>query len=180
MNAIDNHSYVADIRQLAESLREANARVLELEAKLSEYQWLEGALRQRTRELNERVKELECLYAISNILKNDSSSLSDMLQQIIDCIPKAYQAPERTFVCLILPHCMFYSFGFLRTTCCESVLVRIRNVVLGELQVFCTEALDSVNPPKFSKEEQILLQTIATWIGYAINRAILDGSFKNF
>jgi len=50
------------------SHKEAHGEVLTLQAKVAEYKWLEDAIRRRTRELSERVKELTCLYAVSSCL----------------------------------------------------------------------------------------------------------------
>ncbi|MFA5110476.1 MAG: hypothetical protein WC443_03630, partial [Desulfobaccales bacterium] len=79
---------------LAEALREAHQEIRDSQFKLAEYEWVESALRARTRELGERIKELECLYAISHCLCRSSAGLAAMLQDIVNILPRGYQNPE--------------------------------------------------------------------------------------
>ncbi len=47
--------------------------------------------------LKERVKELNCLYAVSQITKNTSQPVSVIMQEIIKVIPPGWQYPEITY-----------------------------------------------------------------------------------
>jgi hypothetical protein len=53
--------------QLIEALEEAKQQILELRAANDEYRWLEGALKKRTHELNERVLEIDTLRQVRDI-----------------------------------------------------------------------------------------------------------------
>ena len=44
--------------------------------------------------LSERVKELNCLYGISNLFENQDVSLSWIMQRAVELIPAAWQYPE--------------------------------------------------------------------------------------
>ena len=47
-------------------------------------------------QLQERIKELNCLYAISRIAANPSATRNSILQEIADTIPLGFQSPEST------------------------------------------------------------------------------------
>jgi len=70
---------------------------IEKERKLAE----EG-LRERTYELGERVKELNCLHDISALLVERSTSLGDTLERLVDLIPSGWKYPEITCARILL------------------------------------------------------------------------------
>ena len=47
-------------------------------------------------ELKERIKELDCLYGLTEIVKDKSLSKKQALQKIIELIPPAWQYPDIT------------------------------------------------------------------------------------
>ena len=47
--------------------------------------------------LAERIKELNCLYGISNLLENQDVSLPWIMQRAVELIPAAWQYPENAF-----------------------------------------------------------------------------------
>lgn len=48
---------------------------------------IENQLRQRTRELSERIKELNFLYSVTSLISQSEHSIDDILQKIVDLIP---------------------------------------------------------------------------------------------
>ncbi|UCG63551.1 MAG: LuxR family transcriptional regulator, partial [Deltaproteobacteria bacterium] len=81
---------------LLNEIAELRQRIAELEASASRMNEAEEILRKRTRDLGERVKELNCLYGISKLLEKPSISLGEILQGVVDLIPPAWQYPEIT------------------------------------------------------------------------------------
>ena len=61
---------------------------------LSDIKRNEQALKQLTHNLQERLKELNCLYGISRIRERHDYSLDEILQKIVDIIPASMQFPE--------------------------------------------------------------------------------------
>jgi hypothetical protein len=53
-------------------------------------------LQERTKELGERVKELNCLYGISALVEKPGVSLAEILQRTVELIPPGWQYPEIT------------------------------------------------------------------------------------
>ncbi len=79
--------------QLIDELAEMRRLVGEIEASKAECKRTEEALQKRTYDLAERDKELNCLYAISNLVEKPDISLGEILQGIVDLIPPACQYP---------------------------------------------------------------------------------------
>ncbi|KGE70823.1 helix-turn-helix transcriptional regulator [Spirochaeta lutea] len=55
-----------------------------------------------TEEAKERIKELNCLLDISNLLADPHLDLHSLLQQAVQRLPSAFLRPEVTLVCLVL------------------------------------------------------------------------------
>ena len=47
-------------------------------------------------ELEKKVKKLDCLYAISDLVEKPDTSLSEILQGVVHLIPPSWQYPEIT------------------------------------------------------------------------------------
>ena len=57
-------------------------------------QGTEIILQEKTRELQERVKELDCLYGISRFIEKPGISIPEILQGAADALPSAWQYPD--------------------------------------------------------------------------------------
>ena len=68
----------------------------ELEANQNLLAKQKDELRESNYSLGERVKELNCLYLMSELISNDGISLPEILQSIVELIPPAWQYPNFT------------------------------------------------------------------------------------
>lgn len=152
-------------RELVDALREAHERVLELEAQLAEYKWIAEALRRRTRDLSERVKELDCLYSISDCLRDRSRSLKEVLERIVNLVPRGYQYPDRTSACITVSGQTFRSRDFRQTAHCQSAEIHAGRRHIGAIQVTVSPPAGSGDDPIFLAEEYALLNALAVWVG---------------
>ena len=151
--------------ELLTALREAHQQVLDLQGQLSEYKWIEGALRKRTKELSERVKELDCLFSISDMLRNRKLNLEELLQNITDILPKAFQYPERTSVFLTIGNRVFRSEGFVDSPCTYATNIDVNGRCVGRVSVYIAQSNNSITQVEVLPEEKSLLHSIAIWIG---------------
>lgn len=151
--------------ELTDALREAHQEILDLRLELAEYEWVDSALRKRTRELSERVKELECLHSISHCLCRLNISLSEILQDIVNTLPKGYQNPERTWAYLEVSRKSFCSYQFQTTPDSHSAEIIIHGKRDGTLRVFVLSKPTTGDEPLILPMERALLQSVALWIG---------------
>lgn len=165
MKSKEHESRELTREELTEVLRDAHQEIVDLQFKLAEYEWVESALRERTRELSERVKELECLYAISHCLCRSSAGLAAMLQDIVNILPRGYQNPERTWAKLEISGESYCSLQFQVTADSHSVDIIIHGKRAGGLTVWVLAKPGSEDEPLILPMEEALLQTVAIWIG---------------
>ncbi len=150
---------------LAQALRETHDEVLSLQAQLEEYRWIENALRKRTYDLSERVKELDCLYAISDCLRRRRLTLAETLQAIVDVIPTGYQDPERTWAELRVRNEVYLSTGFRKTQHSHAAGIVVEGKRAGVLRVYVAPSRCSDEGSPLLPEEEALLHAIALWVG---------------
>jgi hypothetical protein len=68
-----------------------------------------------TRNLHERVKELNCPYEISRLVENVSLSTDEFLRCVINFVPAAWQFPEVTCARIKLKYKEFLTSNFKKT-----------------------------------------------------------------
>ena len=101
--------------QLVRELETLRRRISELETVETAWQDTEKRLWNRTRALHERVKELKCLYGMSNLFELKSKSLAEVLQGTADLIRHAWQYPEIACARITLDGDQFATANFRET-----------------------------------------------------------------
>jgi PAS domain S-box-containing protein len=129
---------------------------------------LERQVQVRTRSLQERMNELNCLYAISDILNKQRFSMeepAETLERIIHLLPSGWQYPEITSVRLSLPDKEIRTENFSETRWKQSSPVVLHGTRAGTLEVFYLEEKPSCDEGPFLREERRLIDSIALQLG---------------
>lgn len=130
----------------------------------------EEELLKKSHELNERVKELNCLYLISEISNRDELSIEDILKHCVTLIPPAYQYPEAACARISFEDTIFCSDSFQQTPWKQEAEIRLLGKSVGVIAVFYTTEKPQEYEGPFLKEERLLINSIATVIGSAVER----------
>lgn len=137
---------------------------------LTERKRAEKELTQLTHNLQERVKELNCLYEISRIRERHDFSLDEILQEIVDIIPASLQFPEIACAQLKFESYAHRTPDFRSTPWKLSRDILIHNEQVCTLEVFYLEEKPEWNGEPFLQEERTLIDAIAERIGNIIER----------
>ena len=137
---------------------------------ITEHQQAEKTLIMRTRALEERVKELNCFFNISNLVEKRHLSLEEILRGIVDVIPPAMLYPEITCVRLTSNGQVFQTKNFKKTMWGYSSKIVVYGKITGELEVYLTENRSAYTEGPFFHEEKRLLSAISERIGRIIER----------
>ncbi len=132
---------------------------------------IQSALEQRSAELRERVKELVCLYSVSQVATSDDLELDEKLRRIADAIPAGFQYPEVASASIQLGDRTFRSEGFRRTPWSLRSPIRNARRTVGETCVVYREERPPALRGPFLREEQDLLDEIARQIGLLLHRS---------
>jgi len=117
------------------------------------------------RALRERIKELNCLYAIAQLVEADSNSIDDVLAAVVDILPPSWQYPEITCARIIFQGKTFKSREFKVTQWRQSSQIFMYNEPVGEVTVFYLEERPPAHEGPFLFEERALLDAVAERIG---------------
>ena len=120
--------------------------------------------------LQERAKELNCLYHIEEVLRTDSGSMEDIFQRTIEAIPPGWQYPEICQVVLTHNGRAFKSAEFEPTPWMLKADITLQDSVVGALEIYYLEERPEEYAGPFLEEEIRLVNTIAELIGHFILR----------
>jgi hypothetical protein len=111
--------------------------------------------------LNERAKELKCIYNVEELLKKEDYSLETIFNRLLEIIPPAWQYATVCEVRIIYENKVYMTSDFRETEWFQKSDIVIDNNIVGEIQVYYTQFIKLVNNCQFLAEEQKLLNTIA-------------------
>ncbi|MCP3900692.1 MAG: PAS domain-containing protein, partial [Desulfobacteraceae bacterium] len=71
-------------------------RTADLTKEVAERKQAQEALKNQTHDIEKRIKELNCLYSISNLLENQDISIEELFHKAVNLMPPSWQYPEIT------------------------------------------------------------------------------------
>jgi PAS domain S-box-containing protein len=129
-------------------------------------------------QLGERVKELNCLYSIRQLVQRPGISLEEILQGTVDLIPVSWQYPEVTCARIILDDQEFRSDRFQVTPWCQAGDISVGGIPAGRVEVFYLEERPTIDEGPFLKEERDLINAIALQLGRIVDRVQAEKALR--
>ncbi len=160
---------LAKVRDVLEKQRlvlENKRLYQEAQREVAERRKTEERLRQQTHTLGERIKELKCLYGISDLVEKPGVSLEEILQETINLIPPALQYPEATCARVILKDQDYRTKNFRETPWKQTSNIFVDGKQIGTLEVDYLEEKPESDEGPFLKEEKYLIKEIAERLGH--------------
>lgn len=120
--------------------------------------------------LGERVKELQCLYGIAQLVEHHSDNIDSLIQGITNLIPPSWQFPEITCARIILRDQQFETEGFKNSRWKQSANIVVDGKRAGLVEVYYLKKMPGSDEGPFLKEERVLIDAIAERIGRIVER----------
>ncbi len=117
--------------------------------------------------LTERLKELQCLYSLSDVVEYGGRSLDDLLAPAVRLLPPALRYPDLACARIRVGDRRFQSDPFEISSCRLVEPIRVEGNVVGDLTV-CYRHAPADDDDPFPAEERNLITTIVQRIGRAI------------
>ena len=114
----------------------------------------EESLRKKTHDLDERVKELNCLYGISKIRERLDIAFGEMLQKIADLIPPSWQYPEITCARIIIEGQEYKTKNFKETVWKQARKIVVHGKRIGILEICYIEEKPESDEGPFLKRRK--------------------------
>jgi len=137
---------------------------------VTELEHVDVALRKKTNDLGIRVKELNCLYGITNLVEQKDLSLEEILQGTVNLIPCSWQYPEITCAQIIIYGREWKTKNFRKTIWKQSCDIEVHGEPSGVLEVYYLEKNPEIDEGPFLKEERNLINAIAGLTGRIVER----------
>lgn len=125
------------------------------------YQNVQAALR-------ERVKELTCLYGISQLARWSELSVKEILRRIVQLLPPGWQYPEITQGQIVLDDMTFQTDGFVKTPWIQTADIQVNDTLRGHVHVVYTEEKPVLDEGPFLNEERKLITAIARQVAIIV------------
>ncbi|OGO00341.1 MAG: helix-turn-helix transcriptional regulator [Chloroflexi bacterium RBG_13_51_52] len=120
--------------------------------------------------LRERIKELNCLYGVSQLAERNFNSLDNLLEELVNFLPHSWQYPEITYARIIFKENIYKSEGFKVTEWRQSSRIYVYSEPVGEVAIFYLEERPPADEGPFLAEERALLDALADQIGTIATR----------
>ncbi len=144
--------------------------ILSLGTDITERKKAEEELLKKNHDIGERVKELNCLYRMSELSNNPRMTMHDILQDCVDVIPPSYQYPEITCARIEFEGNIFESADFMETGWKQEQNIMSKDAVIGNVQVYYKEKMPDEKEGPFLAEERFLINSIADLLGSSAER----------
>jgi len=118
--------------------------------------------------LQERAKELNCLYKIEEVMNRPDSDIDEVCRGIIEAIPPGWQYPDICIAGVKLEEKAYYSPHFQPTPWVQSADIVLQDKKMGEINVYYTKEMPRADDGPFLKEETKLLATIVDRLSHFI------------
>ncbi|MBM4389464.1 MAG: PAS domain S-box protein, partial [Deltaproteobacteria bacterium] len=135
-------------------------------------------LQRISHDLRERVKELDCLYSISNLFEKPGVTLDEIIKGTLNILPAALQYPEVTCAQITLEKRAFKKDPFKETGWKMSSPILVDGDERGSLEVFYTDERPKSDEGPFLKEERTLIDAVAEKLGRLIWIKLAESSLK--
>lgn len=120
------------------------------------------------KELEERAKELNCLYKIEDALNHSDISLDEAFNMVVEAIPPGWQFPDITRVKLDYKGKVYTSEDFHESLMFQRSEIKVNDEVVGSISVYYIKPVRDYDEGPFLKEERKLLNTISERLGHFI------------
>jgi len=145
---------------------------------ITERKQVEKLLRKRTKDLNDRIKELNGLYNVSRLVEKDGVSLSEIFQGTVELLPPAWQLPDAmTSARIRFKDQEFRSKKFEESAHKLSVDIEVYDESEGGIDLFYKDDPSRADLT-FLPEERNLLQAVARRLGKVVERIQAERALK--
>jgi pyruvate,water dikinase len=134
----------------------------------------EGSIENILRSLQERAKELNCLYRVDEILGQGDVPAATVYRQLVEALPPGWQYPEVCRGTVTIDGETYAPADFVQTRWFQKADIAVEGEKTGEVAVYYTQKKPDEAEGPFLVEERRLIHAIAERIGFFIMRRRLQ------
>ncbi|MFH2129618.1 MAG: helix-turn-helix transcriptional regulator, partial [bacterium] len=158
------------IGQLTNQLKAARIEIVHLKREQQIKSAVEQEKSRIEHALRERIKELNCLYGVAEMLERNEDDIDAAMQGIAHLLPVSWQYPEITTGQLLLKGKSYQASNFDTSPWKQSAEIFEAEECIGTVEVYYLEEMPHMDEGPFLKEERMLINAVATRISSAVER----------
>jgi len=141
---------------------------------------LEELVKERTRDLADRINQIKCLYSVSDLLGREDISLEERFQHIAELLPAACRRPEMICARVNIAGAQFDSEEFCAgpASCGSDITVSGRKAGFIQLSYIQFSGGRAPEGELFTREERELLDAAAKRIGLTLERKYSEEALR--
>jgi pyruvate,water dikinase len=128
--------------------------------------------------LQERAKELNCLYRVGELLAQPDRPIQEVLQSIIEVLPPGWQYPPECQARIVFEGQAIESSEYLATPWRQKADIIVQGEVVGAIEISYRNEMPKADEGPFLKEERKLIDTVAERIASAVTQRRLKAAFE--
>lgn len=129
--------------------------------------------------LQERVKELDCLYGIERIAARPGLTVDEICQEVVNLLPKSWQYQDIACARITLGKKEFRTDPFNTTEWKQSANINVKELKEGTVEVYYLEVRPELDEGPFQKEERLLIDAVAGQLGGLAERKQAEDLFRS-
>ncbi len=182
---------IAPVKDTALEARELRAKYKRLEEKVKKLTGelsgarlkLDAEIAERPldqRELQQRLKHLNCLYGLSKIVNRQEITLEHIFQETVHLIRNAYKHPTAMCVRITFDGIRYTTDSFKKSELSRNILIKAHGENVGAIEVYHLGGKVRSGEELFLKEEDDLLHAVAEWLGSIAERKKAEEKLQLF
>ncbi len=131
-------------------------------------------------DLDERRKELKCLYGIANIAEKSGITLDEIYQKVANLLPQGWQYPEITCAKITINGKEFRTKNYRETEWRQSSYIKVYGARAGIVEISYLEARPDIDEGPFLNEERLLIKAAAERLEDITERRQAEEEMSNY
>ena len=160
---------ITELKQTEKSLEATNQQLRATEQQLraanQQLRADEEQLKRVNYDMSERIKELNCLYGLSELIERYSVDTEEVFKGLVDLIPPAWQYPDITCARIIVENREFKTTNFKPTKWQQSADINVTGQKAGVIEVCHLKEMPTIDEGPFLNQERKLIEAIAHRLG---------------
>ena len=138
----------------------------------------EEELQKTNQALQERVKELNCLYGLAQLVERPKITLEGIFQGLVELIPPGWQYPEITAARITFEKRRFKTGNFRKTAWLQSADIKVHGKKTGTIEVCYLKKRLPMDEGPFLRQERDLLDALAERLSRIAEREQAEEQLK--
>lgn len=127
---------------------------------------------------NKRVKQLNCLHKIANLIMDHQKSIEEIFQTVVGYLPASWQYPDIACARIVFGDQEYVSKRFRPSVWKQSADIFTGREKVGVVEVYYQKEMPVLYEGPFLQEERVLIDIVANQIAHAYRRIKLENTLK--